>query len=453
MSISAPPDTRNALGPNFAKCDSRSLWVSRFADPTAKDDDTATPRKDWFKKLCAKAAQSPLPSGGGHWAPSSAHRVLAQLKSRLLVNKSGGVMENANVCLNRYGLPVIPGSAVKGCARRAALATLREWTETGTRPSGADNLLSPLCENFQQPYELLVQICLVFGWVELDWKPKLSPKKPDFEWASGNDFQPVWKAAALALCAKLGVLPSGRQADSPWNELPNYAGSIAFLEAVPNRDPGLELDVLTSHHPDYYNPEKAQVNIATDTENPVPVLFPAVKEQTGSDYFEFRLVPMRRATRDDLSFAKMALQVGLETFGLGGKTNAGYGWFDVPELTEYRNRAAEIEAERAKESERLEQESKSASLRLIQPDPALLEKFGKIKPDQLRGAINAFSTEEKFWTKTGETSTDVYRVSLFVFATEKKPELYQTEKQAGNPKSKVLAALRFLAAKYARELL
>lgn len=440
------------MGPNFAKCDSRSLWVSRFADPTAKDDDTATPRKDWFKKLCAKAAQSPLPSGGGHWAPSSAHRVLAQLKSRLLVNKSGGVMENANVCLNRYGLPVIPGSAVKGCARRAALAALREWTETGTRPSGADNLFSPLCENFKEPSELLAQICLVFGWVELDWTSRPSPKKPDFEWSGGPDFRTVWKASALLLYAKLKVTLPEKFSESPWAALPNFAGTIAFLEAAPNRDPGLELDVLTNHHPDYYDPKKPNVTIATDTENPVPVLFPAVKAQTNKDFFEFSLVPLRRATPDELTFAKRALRVGLETFGIGGKTNAGYGWFDVPELTEYRNRAAEIEAERAKESERLEQESKSASLRLIQPDPALLEKFGKIKPDQLRGAINAFSTEEKFWTKTGETSTDVYRVSLFVFATEKKPELYQTEKQAGNPKSKVLAALRFLAAKYAREL-
>jgi CRISPR-associated protein Cmr6 len=280
-----------------------------------------------------------------------------------MVNMSGGVMENANICLNRYGLPVIPGSAVKGCARRTALAALREWTETDIRPSGKENLLSPLCENFQEPHQLLTQICLVFGWVELDWKPKPSPKKPDFEWASGNNFQPVWKAAALALCAKLGVLPSGRQADSPWNDLPNYAGTIAFLEAVPNRDPGLELDVLTSHHPDYYNPEKVQVNIATDTENPVPVLFPAVKEQTGSDYFEFRLVPMRRATRDDLSFAKMALQVGLETFGLGGKTNAGYGSFDASEQFQKSARAAEIaEATRLKdlyEKERKEKEAKA----------------------------------------------------------------------------------------------
>jgi CRISPR/Cas system CMR subunit Cmr6 (Cas7 group RAMP superfamily) len=51
-----------------------------------------------------------------------------------MVNMAGGVMENAGLCLDRFGLPYIPGSAVKGCARRTALAALREWCETGQQP-------------------------------------------------------------------------------------------------------------------------------------------------------------------------------------------------------------------------------------------------------------------------------------------------------------------------------
>lgn len=44
------------------------------------------------------------------------------LGGRLLVNMAGGVMENAGIALDRcFGLPFIPGSAVKGIARNQAL--------------------------------------------------------------------------------------------------------------------------------------------------------------------------------------------------------------------------------------------------------------------------------------------------------------------------------------------
>ncbi len=49
------------------------------------------------------------------------------LKSRLMVNMAGGVIENGNLSLHPLtGHPVIPGSAVKGVARHAARETWRE---------------------------------------------------------------------------------------------------------------------------------------------------------------------------------------------------------------------------------------------------------------------------------------------------------------------------------------
>ena len=53
--------------------------------------------------------------------------------SRLMVDLAGGVMENANLNLDRYGLPRIPGSAIKGLARRMALQArvTRHATVTG----------------------------------------------------------------------------------------------------------------------------------------------------------------------------------------------------------------------------------------------------------------------------------------------------------------------------------
>ena len=51
----------------------------------------------------------------------------ATLGSRMMVNLAGGVVENAGIALDRcFGLPLIPGSAVKGISRVQALWDIHE---------------------------------------------------------------------------------------------------------------------------------------------------------------------------------------------------------------------------------------------------------------------------------------------------------------------------------------
>jgi hypothetical protein len=85
----------------------------------------------------------------------------------------------------------------------------------------------------------------------------------------------------------------------------------------------LELDVVTCHHRDYYG---GKLQVATDTEEPNPVLFPAVAP---GHVFTFALHKLRNGSAAELQRARTWLQTGLQTFGLGAKTNAGYGWFWV----------------------------------------------------------------------------------------------------------------------------
>jgi hypothetical protein len=108
---------------------------------------------------------------------------------------------------------------------------------------------------------------------------------------------------------------------------------VIFFAAYPDKDPGLELDILTCHHGDYYSDTEA--DFAPDTEEPNPVSFPAVKAQTAGGFFAFALAPMRPVHARLLPCAKAWLQVGLEVFGLGAKTAAGYGWFEVAETTPF----------------------------------------------------------------------------------------------------------------------
>ena len=55
--------------------------------------------------------------------------IVAKLEGRMAINLAEGLIENAGICLDRlFGLPYIPGSAVKGIARHAALWNIRNST-------------------------------------------------------------------------------------------------------------------------------------------------------------------------------------------------------------------------------------------------------------------------------------------------------------------------------------
>lgn len=295
MAIPLQNRTRQALGGGLLPvCESRSLFAAKFADPAAREND----RKQWFNTFIAKRAATAFPRT--NWLPENAEVIHAKLMSRLMVDLAGGVMENANLNLNRYGLPVIPGSAVKGCARRMALQALHDWC---AYPATPNDPTLPCREGFKSPAEMLTAIARIFGWVEQDWSDR-----SDFFWAANKNPE---------------IVNDAKVAVSGYND---FAGTIAFLPAGPDRDPGLELDVVTPHHTIYYERRNPG---APDTEDPVPVYFPAVKPQAERHYFAFPLIPLARATAGDLQIAKTFLSHGLELLGLGAKTRAGYGWFEV----------------------------------------------------------------------------------------------------------------------------
>jgi len=393
-----PSDTRSVLGPNAEHCDSRSLLLDRFVDPTAKEE----VRKNIFTRafdkpaIRTKAILVPpfLTNGLGLKLDNL---LFAQLQARLMVNMAGGVMENAGLCLDRFGLPYIPGSAVKGCARRAALAALHEWCETGTKPTGADNPLAPCCDNFTTPADFLTAIARVFGWCEQDWSLKRKDGHfiSDFAWACGNDPQEIWKPVAEKLCADFGwKIPKEKQ-EHPWDALPNYAGSVSFLPAYPV-DLGktgkvdslplevpplgkLELDVVTCHHREYYdgNPKYAT---APDTEEPVPVVFPAVAP---GHVFVFAVLPGRRCGDELLDAAKKWLATGLSVFGLGAKVAAGYGWFDCSEKVQQAVMALlqAVELQRRKEREEAEAKRKAEEAKQA-AEKAEQERLAKAPPHE-----------------------------------------------------------------------
>ena len=218
-------------------CDSVSLSLQKFLNVSracSKDTLKDFCRDVEKKKSRIQSAFSKIPEISG------AHTFTAVNRGRLLVNHTGGIIENSNLALHRFfGCPVIPGSALKGIARSAAAA------DEGKDPE---------------------QFARVFGGLE-----------------------------------------KGKS---------DTAGSVAFLQALPvDNKWKMTVDVLTSHH-------------GSDTKNPTPVFFPAV--ESGA-VFRFVIAPTSRTEDGDLDFAEKYLKTALTENGVGAKTAAGYGWFEIKE--------------------------------------------------------------------------------------------------------------------------
>jgi CRISPR type III-B/RAMP module RAMP protein Cmr6 len=423
-------ETRDAVGANLAGCDSRSLVLERFADPTLKGDE----RRAFFHRATGKRAE---PAKREAWRDfllaglglKPDDLLFAQLQARLMINMAGGVMENAGLCLDRLtGIPCIPGSAVKGCARRLAIQQLLEEPDQTKKVA------------------LLVKIARVFGWSELEWiVPK--PQWDDEQWKEKrSDFA---FACDTAWPAVRDVVRKQLMAELQANTFPDhYAGEVQFLPAYPFTapSPDLELDVVTCHHKIYYSPEpdpRRQPDkwreweahrTAPDTEEPVPVVFPAVAP---GHVFIFAVLPGRRCGDGLLGAAKQWLASGLSVFGLGAKTAAGYGWFEVEETSNHQRQALQKELETRKAGAKRAQ---------LQADPAILNNLKSKNEADLRGLVNQFQTDEKFWANQDE----VFQLSLLVFCTETDPTLYNKEK--ANPKSKIIKSLQNLAKKFGRTL-
>ncbi|MBX3733675.1 MAG: type III-B CRISPR module RAMP protein Cmr6 [Verrucomicrobiae bacterium] len=229
---------------------------------------------------------------------------IGQLEGRLAINLANSLIQNAGICLDRlFGLPYIPGSAVKGACRHAALAELKTASSAET-PA------------------LLALFCAVFGTSEVDFKT--------------------------------GDLKAFREQDAGRDT--DRKGAVSFLPAYPVNEARIVVDLTNVHYPLYYGGDKKR-NIAPGLssslkeEKPQPNPFPAV--EVGAQ-FAFCLV--LNGINDNpalLTHACRWLETALTVRGLGAKTACGYGWFSLrPEALK------QIVAEEAKEAEAAEKKAR-----------------------------------------------------------------------------------------------
>ncbi len=213
---------------------------------------------------------------------------IAQLEGRLAINLADSLIQNAGICLDRlFGLPFIPGSAVKGVSRHAAFEELKSADAANQQP---------LFDLFRA----------VFGTADNDFR--------------NGELRPFQR------------LLSGRAE--------NQKGAIAFLPAYPVNETRVVVDLTNVHYPEYYRSGQTE---DLSEERPQPNPFPAV--EIGGQ-FAFCLV-LNGVNNDPslLAAATRWLETALTVGGLGAKTASGYGWFSLrPDVLQELLTAERIEA-------------------------------------------------------------------------------------------------------------
>ena len=199
-------------------------------------------------------------------------------------------LENAGICLHPiYGFVYLPGSGLKGMARA--------YAETIWLESQEDKKLA------------WRHIEDVFGWAS----------NPDRKKLLDDD-----------------VIDRRREIEGDPNspEIKACTGSVIFHDAWPLSWPELFVDIVNSHHSNYY--QGGEPDGPGDWEDPIPVNFLAVKPTTDFS-FALSLRPGAVAREpsktpdEQLALAKLWLLGALLHLGAGAKTNAGYGYFNPGE--------------------------------------------------------------------------------------------------------------------------
>lgn len=331
-----PKDAQALIAGKVNQCANLSLLLARFVPEEAiynkKDwspDNKSDKRKyrdGWLQEVVCKQFglgvknnphwQTLLESQFNRWKRMTAGAVTFQARSlgRLIIGLGGkGPMEFGLTVQHVTGLPIIPGSALKGLTRAYALLTIAETLKVP--------LLTPkeLMSKEGQEGKLTSRIELLdaaLAGIEEERKLKLKELKYEVPSLDLNQLSTLPKAQAYGVAF-------GSQDGA--GECIFYDALIAGTKGLPSQGTLFEVDVMTPHFFKYYSTEGKEP--PHDADNPNPVSFMTVAARTT---FAFAVGARQNST---LEFAKAVstwTQSALTELGIGAKTAAGYGVFGDP---------------------------------------------------------------------------------------------------------------------------
>jgi CRISPR-associated protein Cmr6 len=200
-----------------------------------------------------------------------------KLQWRLIVGLGASHPQETSMTLHHiFGIPYIPGSALKGASRHYMI-----WKFVDEHEKKISSLLDK--SNFAELSK------------ELN---KALEKEENLTVSVGN------------ISFKDLIHIFGTQ---------NRQGKIIFFDAYPIEEIKLKIDIMNPHYPDYYTKDKPP----TDWQNPIPIKFLTVEDTK----FRFYLAAKDK-DQNLLNHARKILNDALLNYGVGAKTSLGYGLFE-----------------------------------------------------------------------------------------------------------------------------
>lgn len=238
-------------------------------------------------------------------------------------------LETGIVLHHVYGVPVIPGSALKGLTRAWRLRSIAEILGVPQlEPVHAEEWTSRRKLDFgPTPLDLLELLLSSPSPGTSDTRDRRDVEKGNmllqdvFKGERGN------KLREWGYCLPASPFSAPESPIGPYQESFSRAfgsteaqGEVIFLDALPqslvvNNESLLELDVMNPHYTKYYEKKSPPA----DSLEPVPVPFLAVRKDA-----QFRV---RVLSKDGVLLKEVYgwLTCALDEFGIGAKTRAGYG--------------------------------------------------------------------------------------------------------------------------------
>ena len=220
----------------------------------------------------------------------------------------------------QYGVPIIPGSAVKGLARHGRLREIGEEVGVYPLPFEAWERRTNARPPQATPLELLGGLLTTqpADAEDKDRAKRFQELQQD-DWVLKGEAAPKNAVTGLTL----GDLTAqyGKDFRSAFGTT-GRRGEVTFLDALPLPGWTYDLDVMTPHYGDYYG-DRSNTVAPADWLEPNPITFLTIGKNSR---FRFDV-----SGRDGALLDAVAgwLKKALTDLGTGGKTSAGYGEMQV----------------------------------------------------------------------------------------------------------------------------
>ncbi len=198
------------------------------------------------------------------------------------------------------------------------------------------------------------------------------------------------------------------------NQDDNRKGSVIFFDAFPYERCTISKDIMTPHYASYYS---GSADSPRDTENPIPIPFYVVKNTTFVFHYGIRDEMIAKVTEmtDDKKlqadagitvaelnlFIREHLQTALEEQGIGAKTSVGYGYLKNNQKMyeeEKKKLLKKKKEEQLKKAEIVQQKNEEANLAAMSEVEKLLYNTSALPEEQRSSRIPALLIDIDEWS-------------------------------------------------------